>query len=128
MTTLRNKRKLAAVAREAQAKHPRNSQSRNTSVPRKNGEYITQVSAEIEGKVIKKLPLEFSRTQSCNLVALSKLNEFLLNPQVRRRSGTVPGTFRNTDMDNQEPNENCPRDRRHPEVGASFYQSHQAID
>ena len=31
-----------------QEKHPRNGQSRNTSVPRINEEYITQVFEEIE--------------------------------------------------------------------------------
>ena len=51
MATLRNKRKLAAVTREIQEEHLRNGQSRNTSVPRFNKEYITQVSEEIEGRV-----------------------------------------------------------------------------
>ena len=55
MATLRNKRKLAAVTRQPQEEHPRNGQSRNTSVPRTNGKnYITQVSEEIEGRVTKK--------------------------------------------------------------------------
>ena len=54
MATLRHKRKLAAVTRETQEEHPRNGQSRNTSVPRINEEYITQVSEEIEGRVSKK--------------------------------------------------------------------------
>ena len=54
MATLRNKRKLAAVTRETQEEHPRNGQSRNTSIPRINEEYITQVSEEIEGRVTNK--------------------------------------------------------------------------
>ena len=54
MATLRNKRKLAAVTRETQEENPRNGQSRNTSVPRINEEYITQVSEEIEGRITKK--------------------------------------------------------------------------
>ena len=41
MATLRNKRKLLAVTRKTQGKHPRNGQSRNTSVPRINEEDIT---------------------------------------------------------------------------------------
>ena len=61
MTTLRNKRKLAAVTRETQEEHPRNGQSRNTSVPRIDEEYITQVSEEVEGRVTEKLSQEFSR-------------------------------------------------------------------
>ena len=101
MATLRNKRKLAAVTRETQEEHPRNGQSRNTSVPRINEEYITQVSEEIEGRVSKKLSQEFSRTESRILGALSKLHEFLLNQQVRTHSETVPGTFRNTNVENQ---------------------------
>ena len=92
MASLRNKRKLAAVTIETQEEHPRNCQSRNTSVPRINDEYIAQVSQEIEGRVTKVLAREFSRTESRFLCALSKLDEFLLNPQIRTHSGTVPGT------------------------------------
>ena len=55
-------------------------------------EYTSQVSEEIEGKVIKKLSNEFSRTESRFLGALFKLDEFLLNPQVRTCSVAVPGT------------------------------------
>ena len=91
MATLRNKRKLAAVTRETQEENPRNGQSRNTSVPRINEEFITQVSEEIEGRVTKKLSQEFSRTESRIFCALSKLDEFLLNPQIGTHSGTVPG-------------------------------------
>ena len=93
MATLRNKRKLAAVTRETQEEHPRNGQSRNTSVPRINEEYITQVSEEIESIVTKKLSQEFSRADSRILGALSKLDEFLLNPHndaFRNRSGNIP--------------------------------------
>ena len=92
MATLRNKRKLAAVTRETQEEHPRNGQSRNTSVPSINEEYITQVSEEIEGRVTKKLSQEFSRTESRILGALSKLDEFLSNQQIQTHSRTVPGT------------------------------------
>ena len=90
MAALRNKRKLAAVTRGTQDKNPRNGQSRNTSVPRINEEYVTQVSEEIEGKVTKNLSQEFSRTESRILGALSKLDEFLLNQQY----GRIPKPFR----------------------------------
>ena len=103
MATLRNNQKLAAVSRETQEEHPRNGQSRNTSVPRNNEEYIMQVSEEIEGRVTKKLSQEFIKTESGILGALSKLDNFLLNPQLRTLSGTAPGTSRNTDVENQEP-------------------------
>ena len=105
MATFRNKRKLAAVTRDTQEEHPRNGQSRNTSVPRNKEEFITKVSEEIEGKVTKKLSQELIRTESRILGALSKLDEFLLNPQIRTHSETVPRTFRNTNVENQEPNE-----------------------
>ena len=105
MVTFRNKRKLAAVARETQEKHPRNGQSRNTSVPRINEEHITQVFEKIEVRVTKQLSQEFSRTESRLLGALSKLDEFVLNPQIRTHSGAVPGAFRNRNVENQEPNE-----------------------
>ena len=102
MSTLRNKRKLAAVTRKTQKEHPRNGQSRKTSVPRNNEEYIVQVSEEIESRVTKKQSQEFSRTESRILDALSKLEEILLNPQVRTCSVAVPGTSRNSDSENRE--------------------------
>ena len=117
MAALRNERNLAAVTRKTQEEHPRNGQSRNTSVPRINQEYITQVSEQIEGRVTKKLSEEFSRTESPNLGALSKLDEFLLNPQIRTHSGTVPGTFRNTNVENQGTNEDDSQSDPHSEAG-----------
>ena len=117
MVTLRNKGKLAAVTRETQEKHHRNSQSRNTSVRRFNEEYITQVPEEIEGRVSKKLSKEFSRTESRILGALSKVDEFLLNQQIRTHSETVPGTFRNTNVENQGTNEDDSQSDPHPEAG-----------
>ena len=66
-------------------------------------EYISQVSEEIEGRVTKKLSQEFSRTESRILGALSKLDEFLLNPQVRTCSVAVPRTSRNSGSENREP-------------------------
>ena len=117
MATLRNKRKLAAVTREIQEENPRNGQSRNTSVPRINEEYITQLSEEIEGRVSKKLSQEFSRTESRILGALSKLDEFLLNQQIRTHSETVPETFRNTNVGNQGTNEDDSQSDIHPEGG-----------
>ena len=117
MATLRNKRKLAAVTRETQEENLRNGQSRNTSVPRINEEYITQVSEEIEGRVGRELSQEFSRTESRILGALSKLDEFLLNQQITTHSETVPGTFRNTNVENQGTNEDDSQSDPHPEAG-----------
>ena len=87
------------------------------SVPRIDEEYITQVSEEIEGSVTEKLSQEFSRTESRILGALFKLDEFLLNPQIRTHSGTVPGTFRNTNVENQRTNEDDSQSDPHPEAG-----------
>ena len=117
MATLRNKRKLAAVTRETQEENPRNGQSRNTSVPRINEEYITQVSEEIEGRITKKLSQEFNRIESRIADALSKLDEFLSNQQIQTHSKTVPGTFRNTNVENQGTNEDDSQSDPHPEAG-----------
>ena len=124
MATLRNKRKLATVTSETQEDHPRNGQSQHTSVPSINEEYVTQVSEEIEGRVTKKLSQDFSGTESRILGALSKLDEILLNPQIRMHSGT----FRNTNVENQEPNEDRSQDDPYPEVGPSVCQSRHSID
>ena len=102
MATVRNKRKLAAVSRDTQ-ESARKGQSQNTFVPGLTEEYITQGSEEVEGRVTKRLSQDFSRTESRILGALSKLDEFLLKPQVRICSGTVPGTSRKNDSENREP-------------------------
>ena len=81
MSTLRNEKKLSAVSGET-PENTRNSQSQNTIDPEMAQEYISQISEEIEGRVTKKLSKEFSRTESRILGALSKLDEFLLNPKV----------------------------------------------
>ena len=117
MATLRNKRKLAAVTREIQDENPRNGQSRNTSVPRINEDYLTQLSEEIEGRITKKLSREFSRIESRILDALPKLDEVLSNQQIQTHSKTVPGTFRNTNVENQGTNEDDSQSHPHPEGG-----------
>ena len=117
MATLRNKRKLAAVTRETQKENPRSGQSRNTSVPRINEEYITQVSEETEGRVTKTLSQEYRRTESRILGALTKLDEFLSNQQIHTHFETVPGIFRNTNVENQGTNEDDSQSDPHPEAG-----------
>ena len=125
MATLRKKRKLAAVTRGTQEKNPKNGQSRNTSVPRNNEDYITQFSEQIHGRVTKKLSQEFSRTESRILGALSKLDEFLLNQQIQTHSGTVRGTFRNTNVGNQGTNEDNSQSDPHPDAGILRGQTRQ---
>ena len=60
--------------------------------------------------------------------ALSKLDEFLLNPQVWLQSGTVTETSRNTGVENQEPNKNRSQNDPCLEVGSSSYRSPPSID
>ena len=99
---MRNKRKLAVVSREA-PENTTDTQSRNTLDPEFAQEYISQVSEQIEGRLIKKLSEEISRTESRILSALSKLDESHLDPQFRICSVAVPGTSRNSDSEKREP-------------------------
>ena len=115
MATLRNKRKLAAVSRET-PKSTRNGRAPNVLDPELTQDYISQVSEEIEGRVTKKLSKKFSRTESPILGALSKLDEFLLNPQVRTCSVVAPGTSRSSNLGTQGTNEDRPSDDPGPEV------------
>ena len=115
MATLRNKRKLAAVSRET-PESTRSGRAPNVLDPELTQEYISQVSEEIEGRVTKKLSKEFSRTESRIVGALSKLDEFLLNPQVRTCSVVAPGTSRSNNLENQGTNEDRPSDDPGPEV------------
>ena len=101
MATLRKKRKLAAVSRETPG-GSRSSRGQNELDPELTQDYISQVSEEIEGRVTKKLSQESSKTESRILGALSKLDEFLLNPQVRTCSVAVQGTSRNANSENRE--------------------------
>ena len=48
--------------------------------------------------------------------ALSKLDEFLLNPQVRTCSVAVTGTYRNNNSENREPTGDRSLDNPCPEV------------
>ena len=48
--------------------------------------------------------------------ALTKLDEFLSNQQIHTHFETVPGTFRNTSVENQETNEDDSQSDHHPEA------------
>ena len=127
MATLGNRRKLAAVSRET-PEGSRGSRAQSILDPELTQDYISQVSEEIEGRVTKKLSEEFSKTESGILGALSKLDELLLNPQVRTCSVAVPGTSRNSSS--KKPGDHCgsllrrslPRS---PEVGYFSHHSGQ---
>ena len=115
MATLRIKRKLAAVSRET-PESTKNSRGQNTLDPESTQPYISQVCEEIEGRATKKLSKEFSKSKSRILGALSKLEEFLLNPQVRTCSVAVPGTSRNINSENRETSRDRSSDDPCPEV------------
>ena len=122
MAALWNKRKLAAVSRKT-PESTRSGRAQNTLDPELTQDYISQVSEEIEGRVIRKLSKEFSRTESRILRALSKLDEFLLNPQVRTYSVAVPGTSRTNNSENRETTGDRSSDDPCPEVRFSSHHS-----
>ena len=124
MATLRNKRKLAAVSRET-PKGSRGSRGRNVPDPELTQDYILQVSEEIEGRVTKKLSKEFNKTESRILGALSKLDEFLLNPQVRTCSVAAHGTSRDVNSGNREIHGDHSSNDLYPEVGYFSHHSGQ---
>ena len=53
--------------------------AQNSNVPRSQGDYINQVSEEIEGRLTEKLSQEFSRTENRILGTLARLDDFLMN-------------------------------------------------
>ena len=113
---MRNKRKLAALSRET-PEGSRSSRGQNVLDPELTQDYISQVSEEIEGRITKKLSKEFNKTESRILGALSKLDEFLLNPHVRTCYVAVQGTSRNANSDNRETHGDRSSDDPYPEVG-----------
>ena len=125
MATLRNKRKLAAVSRQA-TEGSRSSRGRNVLEPELTQDYISQVSEKIEGRVTKKLSKEFNKTESRILVALSKLDEFLLNPQVRTCS-VLQGATRNANSENREIHWDLSSNDPYPEGGYFPYTQDNSI-
>ena len=124
MATLRTRRELATVSRET-PESTGNSRAQNALDPEVTQDYISQVFEEIEGRVTKKLSKKFSMTESRILSALSKLDEFLLNPQVRTCSVAVPGTTWNSNSENRETTGDRSSDGPCPEV---IFSSHQSGD
>ena len=104
--TTRNKRKLAALNKENCEEHPRSNLAQNSSAPRSQEDYITQVSEEIEGRVTKRLSKEFSRTENRILGALARLDDFLMNPLLPGYSGATPEPTRGVLRNNQGTNAN----------------------
>ena len=115
--TTRNKRKLAALNKENCEEHPRSNLAQNSSAPRSQQDYITQVSEEIEGRVTKRLSKEFSRTENRILGALARLDDFLMNPLLPGRSGTTPEPSPNALNTSQGTNEDDSQNDPQPEAG-----------
>ena len=124
----RNKRKLAALKNENCEEHPRSNLAQNSSAPRSQGEYITQVSEEIEGRVTKRRSKEFSRTKNRILGALARLDNFLMKPLLHGRSGTTPEPSQNALSINQGANEDDSQNDSHPEAGLFRGQVTQNFD
>ena len=78
----RNKRKLVTLNKENCEERPRSNLAQNSNVLRSQKDYKNQVSEEIEGRVIKKMSQEFSRTENSILGALAQLYDFLMNPLI----------------------------------------------
>ena len=115
--TTRNKRKLAALNKENCEEHLRSNLAQNSSAPRSQEDYITQVSEEIEGRLSKRLSKEFSRTENRILSALARLDDFLMNPLLPRHSGTTPEPSRNALNTSQGTNEDDSQNDPRPKVG-----------
>ena len=117
MASFRSKRKLAALNKENCDEHPRSNLKQNSNVPRLQDDYKTQNSEKIEGRVTKRLSQEFSKTKNRILGALSRLDDFLMNPLIQGHSGIAPETSRNTNSTNQGTNEDDSYSYPHPEAG-----------
>ena len=122
MATLRNKRKLAAVSRET-PKSTKSGRAQNTLYPEITQDYNSQVSEENEGRVTRKPSKVFSRTESRISGALSKIDQFLLNPQVGTSSVAVPETSRNNKSEKRETTGDRSSDDPCPEVRFSSHHS-----
>ena len=115
--TTRNKGKLAALNKENCEEHPRSNLAQNSSAPRSQADYITQVSEEIERRVTKRLSKKFSRTENRILGALARLDDFLTNPLLQGHSGTTPEPSRNALNTSQGTNEDGSQNDPRPEAG-----------
>ena len=116
MTTWK-KRKVAALNKENCEEHTRSNLAQNSSAPRSQEDYITQVSEEIEGRVTKRLSKEFSRTENRILGALAQLDDFLMDPILPGRSGTTPEPSWNAVNTSQGTNEDDSQNDPRPEAG-----------
>ena len=124
MAILRKKRKVAAVSRKT-PENRRNGQSPNTLDPEVAQDYFARVCEEIERRITKKTFRSIHSDRVTFLVAVSKLDEFFLNPQVRTCSVAVPWTSSNNGSENREPTR--VRSLNHPCPEAVFSLHHSGI-
>ena len=78
--------------------------------------------------VLEKTSQELSWTEWCVLSALSELDVFLLNPQVRTCSKSVPGKCINNNSENREPTGDCSLDSLWPKARFSACHSSNLND
>ena len=96
-----NIEKPAKAGSRFQEKHQRNILGTASNRTRPFLELTRNLSHKFVRKlkaVTRKLSQKFSSTESRILGPLFKLDKFLLNPQERTQSGTVPGTSRSPDF------------------------------
>ena len=105
-----------ALNKKNHEEHPWSNLAQNSDVPRSHGDYITQVSEEMESRVKKKLSGELSRTKS-RIFGLS------LNPLVHGQSGLAPEISPNTLRTEHRKNENDCQGDPHPEAIVSQIQT-----
>ena len=127
MAILRNYQRFAACNKEHSEEHPRSKLVQHSNVTRSQEDYITLVSEEIEGGLTKKLYQDYSRTESCILGALSRLDDFLLNPLIQNHPGTVIETSRNTLRTSQGTNEDDSQSDPHPDEGFSQLSDYEKL-
>ena len=102
--------------------------AQNSSAPRSQEDYITQISEVIEGKVTKRLSKEFNGTENRILGALARLDDFLMNRVLPGRSGTTPEPSQNALKTSQGTNEDNSQNDPHPEAGLFHGQMTQNSD
>ena len=82
----------------------------------------------MEGRGKMKVSQVLSRVESRFFGALSQLDEFSLNPQVRVLFRSIPETSRNSNGESQETKEARSLNYPHPEVGVYISQAPQTND
>ena len=88
-------KKFATLSKDNCEEHSTSNLAKNSNVPIRQEDYITQVSKVIEVRVTKKLYQEVSATKKRILGAASPLDDFLMNPLVQGYSGAAPETSLN---------------------------------